>query len=97
MRGYKVKLFFILVFSLFSLEVFTEDFQGTEVTSREQTEAGSPDDTIRTSDICCDREYTQGWAQEISEQESRAIVNRVLPTSEGVKPGETPADQEGQR
>ena len=92
-----MKVFFILVFFLFSLEVFTEDFQGTEVTSREQTEAGSQDDTIRTSDICCDREYTQGWAQRMSEQDSRAIVNRVLSTAEEDKPEETPADQGGQR
>ena len=92
-----MKIFLILVFLLLPLKIFAESFKGTEVTPGEKTEAESQDDTIRTSDICCDREYTQGWAQEISEQESRAIVNRVLPTTKRVKPEKTPADQTGQR
>lgn len=80
-----------------ALDESVKSFKGVKVTkSEDETEASSKDDTIMNSDMCCDREYAQGWAQEISPQESQARVNRILSYGER-KITPTQPSSEGQR
>ena len=53
-------------------------FRAQKLQLKANTEAVSKDDTIMSDDMCCDRENAQGWAQEISPQESQTRVNRIL-------------------
>lgn len=79
----------VLIFFISYFEAYAAPFQGTTVTSK-GTEAVSENDSTRKGDMCCDRERTEGWAQEISPFESRVRINRILSTGvpiPSIRPG----------
>lgn len=84
MRQFFNILLVLIFFTSVSFKVYAVSFQGVRVTEQGQTEAASQDDSIVTDENCCDREFKQGWAQEISPFEVRLRVNRIFSTGEDV-------------
>ena len=87
----------MFVFFLVPLKLNANPFQGVQLTDEEETEADSKDDTKQSSQFCCDREQKQGWAQELSEQESQRIVNKVLYSQKSADPIPPSGPTKGQR
>ena len=67
-------------------------FQGVSVEEENNTEAYFNDGSSN-SEFCCDRELSSDWAQDLSEQESKRIVNRVLYSQDSKPPSPSPGQR----
>ena len=83
-------LFFYLLF--FSLNLNAESSSGTD------TEAGFNPDARRDADFCCDRAYKAESAHDLSAQESKKVVDKIL-YSQSSRPATSlpPSPSSGQR
>lgn len=74
-----MRLFYfpVVILFLFSFYVSADSFTGVTVTDSAETEANFKDKSL-SNEFCCDREQVSDFSQDISQQESRIIVNKVL-------------------
>lgn len=72
-----IKFFLFFIFLSLAFPLSATAFKGVQITEVGETEAYFKNDSD-SSEFCCDREYTGGWAQESSPQERQRMINRFL-------------------
>ena len=81
-----MKILFILFFLFTPLTLNASPFKGVQVTEDEEDVEAFSRDYMSSSEFCCDKEYPSESAQDMSQEESKRRVSKVLADEESSDP-----------